>query len=76
MVDINNIDFTDRNKVLVGISSCGCITSVSHPRDKVDVLDFTERMKKTGRTVDYISKEDAMAGMYTDCTHFTGANKI
>ena len=69
-MDISKIDYFDYDKVLVGISSCGCITSVSHPRDKVDVIDFIERMKRTGRSVDYILKEKAMEGMYMECQHF------
>lgn len=71
MADINNIDFTNRNKVLVGISSCGCITSVSHPRDENDVINFSERMKKTGRDIGYMDKKEAMDGMYLECNHTT-----
>lgn len=69
--NISEIDYLDRTKVLVGISSCGCITSVSHPRNKDDVIDFSTRMEKTGRTVDYIPKKEAMDGMFTECNHRT-----
>jgi hypothetical protein len=62
-------NYADHTYVLVGYSDCECITSVSHPRDQIDILKFKERMQKTNRQVGYMPKEEAMKKMYENCRH-------
>ena len=57
------------DKVYVGIRYCGCITAISHDREGFDLADFTARMQASGRRVEIMPKEDALAKIFEDCTH-------